>query len=520
MRILTVAEMRTAEARADAAGHTFAEMMELAGRGAAEALLARLEDPGRQAVLVLAGAGNNGGDGLVCAHYLRNAGASVAVYLTRPADATDPKVERLRERAMLLADAEHDPDGRLLQRLLDQAGVVVDALVGTGARMPLGGRPAELLTALNQRLARTDDRPFVMAVDCPSGLECDTGQCDPLMVTPDLTVTFAAPKRGFFAFPAPDRLGELVVADIGLGPHLPEEAPALLDLEAAQPLLPERPRDAHKGTFGRALVIAGSRNYIGAPVLAAEAAYRVGAGLVEIATPAGIWPTLAGLLPEAIGLPLPEFDGALGPDAAARLAPTLLKASAVLMGPGLGASPVTAACVAGWLESVAGQSRLEGRIVVDADGLRHLAAAPDWQRRLPAGAVLTPHPGEFAAVTGLSTAAIGADRVGAAQQFARASGHVVVLKGAFTVIADPGGATTVLPFANPALARAGTGDVLSGLIVGLLAQGLDGYAAAKAAGWLHGRAAELAVAQLGTATSVLARNVLAAIPAAISELGR
>lgn len=518
MNILTVAEMREAEARADAAGHSYAAMMEQAGRGAAEAWLARCDDPTGQAILILAGGGNNGGDGLVCAHYLSNAGASVAVYATRAPDATDPKVKRLRDKGLLIADAEQDPDRRVLKRLLAQAGVVVDALVGTGARLPLAGTPASLLAALAARVAVSATRPYVLAIDCPSGLECDTGHCDPALVPADLTVTFAAPKRGFYAFPAREHLGDVVVVDIGLASYIGAATLAEMDAVTARALIPVRARDAHKGTFGRALTIAGCRSYVGAAALAAESAYRVGAGLVEVAPPAGLWPMLAGLVPEAIGLPLQEVDGAIAVEAVAQLGFALDKASAVLLGPGLGAAPVTARFVRGLVDALATRGR--GGLIVDADGLRHLSEIGGWAAKLPPGAVLTPHPGEFAALTGLSTVEIQADRVGVAQRLAADSGHVVLLKGAFTVIAAPEGPTTLLPFATPALARAGSGDVLSGLIVGLLAQGLDGYAAARAAGWLHGRAAEIATERLGTTSSVLARDVIAAVPAALAELAR
>ncbi|MBL8093626.1 MAG: NAD(P)H-hydrate dehydratase [Anaerolineales bacterium] len=520
MKILTVAEMRAAESAADSAGNGYAEMMERAGRGAAEALLARLEDPGAHKIVVLAGSGNNGGDGLVCAHYLSNAGASVAVYLTRQPDEADPKVQRLRTKAMLVADAERDGDGRVLARLLGSATVVVDALVGTGARLPLAGGPAAVLDAMQEQLAVGGERPFVMAIDCPSGLECDNGACDARLTPADLTVTFAAPKRGFFGFPANDRLGELVVVDIGLDPYLPVAAPEVMDAERAAALLPERPRQAHKGTFGRALVIAGSRAYVGAAALAAEAAYRAGTGLVEVAPPESLWAVLAPQIPEAIWLPLDERDGGLAPGAAEQVSDALDKASAVLFGPGLGQAGTTQAFVARLLSKLAGRPGLVGRVLVDADGLRHLARVADWAERLSPGAVLTPHPGEFRALTGRSASEIQSDRIGSAQRQAQLWGHVVLLKGAFTVIAAPDGRTTVLPFAEPALARAGTGDVLSGLITGLLAQGLTGYDAACAAGWLHGRAAQLAANHLGTAASVLARDVLAAVPEALSEVKR
>lgn len=519
-RIVTVEQMRAAEAAADASGYRYSEMMETAGRAVAEAVLARLEEPDRHKVVILAGSGNNGGDGLVCAHYLRNAGMAVAVYLTRTPPADDPKVSRLKERAVLVADADQDPEGIVLSRLLGSATVIIDALVGTGARLPLSARPAQVLGALHDRLSRPDARPMIVAVDCPSGMECDTGACDPLLVAADLTVTFAAWKRSFLAFPAHTSLGELVVADIGLGSFVSQQAPLMMSAASAAEILPIRPRDAHKGTFGRALVVAGSRAFVGAAALAGEAAYRVGAGLVELSTPAEVWPILAGLVPEAIGLPLPSDEGALDGRALGPLRDASSRATATLVGPGLGSSSGVHALLAGCLEAETGLAWAPGRVVIDAEGLRAVATVADWPRKLPASSVLTPHPGEFSALTGLSTREIQADRIGAVERAARTWGHVVLLKGAFTVMGSPDGALRVLPFAEPALARAGTGDVLSGLIVGLLAQGIAPFEAACAAGWLHGRAAELAVKRLGTATSVVARDVVAAMPAVLGELGR
>jgi len=271
-RIVTVEQMRAAEAAADAAGHSYAAMMEVAGRGTAETILAQLEEPDRHNVVILAGSGNNGGDGLVCAHYLRNAGMAVAVYLTRTPTADDFNVRRLKERALLVADADQDPEGAVLRRLLDSATVIVDAIVGTGARLPLGEVPARVLGALRGRLEGAGPRPLVVAVDCPSGLNCDTGACDVLMPHADLTVTFGALKRGCLAFPAKMALGETKVLDIGLDPFFSAQAPSLVSPGSVAASLPSRPRDAHKGTFGRALVVAGSRPFVGAAALAAESA--------------------------------------------------------------------------------------------------------------------------------------------------------------------------------------------------------------------------------------------------------
>lgn len=533
-RIYTIAEMQALEAAADRAGVSYAQLMENAGRAVAEALLARLDDPAAHKFLILCGSGNNGGDGLVAAHYLANAGARVTVYCARPPDASDSKLQRLRAQTIFLADADHDQRGRVLENLLASATVVVDALFGTGARFPLAGAGAEVLRAAGAALRARTPRPLVVAVDVPSGLDSDTGALDSLTIPADLTVTFAGAKRGHFAFPGADALGELVIADIGVPADVPEtQAGAELITGArARALLPRRPRDAHKGTFGRALVAAGSRSYVGAAYLAAAAAYRVGAGLVTLAVPEPLYPILAGRLPEATWLPLPEEGGALAGAGADALGEAARQATALLIGPGLG----TAAVTGHLLERVLGggqrrpmgfgvrAARLDAAgpaalppLVVDADGLRLAAQWEQWPHRLPANTILTPHPVEMTALTGLDKAAVQADRLGVAGRYAREWGHVVVLKGAFTVIAAPDGRAAVLPFATPALARAGTGDVLAGAIVGLLAQGLAPYEAAVAAGYFHGRAGELAAEGLGTPASVLATDVLAGLIPALAE---
>jgi NAD(P)H-hydrate epimerase len=534
-RVFTVAEMRALEAAADRAGVSYALMMENAGRAVAEALLAHLDDLAAHKFLVVCGSGNNGGDGLVAAHYLSNAGARVTVYCVRSPDEADPKVQRLRAKSILLADAQNDQRSRVLHNLLLSATVVVDAIFGTGARFPLGGASADLLREVQAALDLRRPRPFVVAVDCPSGLDCDTGALDPLTIPADLTVTLAGAKRGHFAFPGADVLGELVIADIGIAADLPEAQAGveLVTPERVRGLLPARPRDAHKGTFGRALVAAGSVSYTGAAYLAGAAAYRAGAGLVTLAIPAPLHPILAGQLPEATWVVLPEHAGAIGADAAEVLAPALGQATAVLVGPGLGSEADTGEFLERLLSGGAARRRLGfGQsapapateagtlppLVVDADGLRLLARLDGWPRRLPPNCVLTPHPGEMAALTGTHKEALQTDRLGAALRYAHDWGQVVVLKGAFTVIAAPDGRAALLPFATAALARAGTGDVLAGAIVGLLAQGLAPYEAALAAGYLHGRAGELAARALGQTASVLAGDVLEGLIEALAEM--
>ncbi len=597
MRILTVEQMRQVEAAADAGGHSYAEMMERAGRAVAQAwirqahhrrirqahhrLLAR-QDLENQPVLVLVGPGNNGGDGLVAARYLAEAGAEVACYLLKPRDQDDPNLQAAYECGVLVAGATQDLDStgslqadwHILREWVAKAAVIIDALLGTGVHLPLRGTVATLLTVVREGLearraagaaARVftapacpvapDFFPLVLAVDGPSGLDYDTGDLAPEALRADLTVTFAFPKRGHFLFPGASACGELLVADIGVTPELPEAELGAPTLEVATPqkvgaLLPERPLDAHKGTFGKALLVVGSINYTGAAYLAASGATRVGTGLVTLAVPGAIHDALAAKISEATFLILPEVMGIVSPDAVDLLTEkcgfgkltTGGDYQAMLLGSGLTGEKEAVEFVHALLQAerspkrkghmgfqtgdvssqaTAGQDEKRGfpPLVVDADGLNALAALEDeaWWEWLPAPSVLTPHPGEMARLMGAETKAVQADRLGTARTMASKWGHVVVLKGAHTVVAEPGGRTVIIPFATPALATAGSGDVLSGAIVGLLAQGLAPFDAAVAGAYLHGLAGKWAGEEVGLAGTV-ASDLLTRLPRALQVL--
>lgn len=547
MKVVTVEQMRAIEAASDAAGHTYAAMMERAGQAVAQALLARVAAKGSR-VLVLAGPGNNGGDGLVAARHLAEAGAEVACYLTRPRDAKkDENFRQLQALKVFCTTAEDDQKGHALRRLAAGADVLVDALLGTGTSLPVTGTVAAVLKAVGQVVKRRDQtappglvpvggipqrpehpRPLVVAVDGPSGLEFDTGALDAAALKADLTVTFAYPKRGHFRFPGAAALGDLVVADIGTDPTLAAD----VDLEVVTPQmvrswLPPRPPDAHKGTFGRAMIVAGSSNYTGAARLAGAAAVRSGAGLVTVALPAPIHSAVAAGLPEATYVLLPHELGVIARPADEILAKQIEGYDALLLGPGLGRERETVEFVRALLtggterpqvgflgtEEQPAQPAALLPLVVDADGLNILAGMRDWPRRLPSDTVLTPHPGEMARLMSSTVAEVQSDRVRAAQEQARAWGHVVVLKGAFTVVAAPDGRTALEPFANAGLATGGTGDVLAGIIVALRAQGLSPFEAAAAGGYLHGLTGELARARLGTA-GMAAGDLVGEIPEA------
>ena len=538
MKLVTVAQMREIEKEADANGLTYAEMMENAGHGLAEIVneVAFIDD--WEEVLGLVGPGNNGGDTLVALTHLVESGWHSRAYVVKRKK-KDELVARFIEAGGEVTFADTDKDLSALDMCFESADILLDGLLGTGIKLPL---KAEIASVLEQSLfimAELEEPPYIIAVDCPSGVDCDSGEAALECLPADLTVTMAAVKRGLLKLPAFEFVGDLALVDIGLPDDLAsfyDLKTEVADLDLVAGLLPERDLDSHKGTFGTALIVAGSINYTGAAYLAGAAAYRSGAGLVTMAVPSPLHGVLAGQLPEATWVLLPHEMGNIAGNALSALTKSLESASALLVGPGLGLEAKTREFLEGLLTGKSNAKKQTSQIgfvrqeanedasitlppmVVDADGLKLLAKISDWHKLLSPLSVLTPHPGEMAALTGLSKDEIQNDRETIAAKFAREWGHVVVLKGAFTVIASPDGQMTVIPVASPALARAGTGDVLAGLIVGLRAQGLDAYDAAVAGAYIHAEAGLIAAEDLGTTACVLASDVLNSIVDVMSEL--
>ena len=517
MKIVTANQMTALEQSAERHGVSTDTLMENAGLAVAEVSRDLMGGAAGKRVLVLVGPGNNGADGLVTGRHLARWGAGVTAYVVRGRPNPDPKMDLALGYGLTVADAANDTNLATLDRLLSRSELVVDAILGTGRSRPLTGIVGDVIAQLNDA-ARNSRRPIIVAMDLPTGLNCDTGEVDPACPQVDVTVALGRPKVGLLTFPGAERAGRLEVAGIGLPPDLPEEQGILLELltpEWVRERLPERPSNSHKGTFGHALVVAGSRNYVGAAYLSSQASVRTGAGLTTLATARNVYPIAAGKLTEVIHLPLPE-DGAgmIHSEAARLLRPGISRYNALLVGCGLGWSPGTE----GLLEAlVLGGPPLPVPVVVDADGLNSLSSIADWQSKLRSPAVLTPHPGEMATLTGMSTAEVQRDRAGIAREWSHRWNATVVLKGALTVIAGPGGLVQVAPFANPGMASAGTGDVLSGIITGLLAQGLGTADAACCGVYLHGLAGEAVTRKLGNAGS-LASDLLEQIPATICRL--
>lgn len=613
MKLVSVEEMRRIEQLTDESGQSYAAMMDKAGEWVAGVAQSLHYPQAIARALVLVGPGNNGGDGLVAAHYLREAECDVTIYVWKRDPKGDRNFSRLkrRKRGVTILWADNDPDFTNLRREVRQTSLIVDALLGTGVARPLGGKLAELLGVVKEELEAInvsapepepsrqdaprapllevlggapdtkagqkdldlsslipglptalggerhrggtedlfpwyldpdlwddlDDEPEmfedgvlaslleswplvpVLAVDCPTGLNCDTGALDPAAIPATVTVTFAYPKWGQLEYPGAGACGVLLVADIGVPPDLDKDLPVeLVERSEVRAWLPARPRDANKGTFGKAMIAAGSLLYTGAAALSASAAAHSGAGLVTLAVSRELQPILAGSLLEITWLPLPGDDGVHSAKGAARLLQGLEGYDALLVGPGL----TTEEGARDFLDALLGRDGLEantwqGRTVFDADALNLLASRPDWHKSLPAQSILTPHPGEMSRLTGLSIAEINGSRIATARRFAAEWGHVVLLKGAYTVVAHPDGRAAVLPFADPALAKAGSGDVLSGAIVAMVAQGLDPFKAAVVAGFVHGFAGMLAGVAKGAA-GVTARELLETLPRALHEI--
>ncbi len=545
MKIFTVDQMIAAEKEADAHGQSYAAMMEQAGRGGAEAIMARYDVPDKR-ILVLVGPGNNGGDGLVAGRYLAQAGAKVVFYLYKERTAVDdPNFAQIQELDLPVLVAEHDQRYRVLRLRLNGCDMVLDALLGTGVTRPIEGELAQLLrqvrAGLDERaqimaeeagIVDADEsglttitavfspspaeppRPQVIAVDCPSGLNCDTGDLDPLTLAADLTVTFGGPKQGHFLFPGAGACGQLVTADIGLNPRHASVKQVRLRVALREKIaakMPDRPLDGHKGTFGRVLIVAGSSQYRGAALLSGRGALRAGAGLVAIATPEVVRHTAVSTLPEAT-YPALSATELLDDTAVDELRPTLPHYKAVLIGPGLDKADTF------FLNFLHALNQLDNPppLVIDADGLNILAQQANWPALLPPHTILTPHPAELARLLDQPLAEVlAANRLTLALDCAARWDCVLVSKSAYTAVAAPhpkhGSVGTVIPVAAPVLGTAGSGDVLAGVITALLGQGVAAYDAAVMGAFWHGRVGAYLTAKIGS-SGVLASEIADALP--------
>ncbi len=526
LKVVTAAQMTALEQESERQGTSTDTLMENAGLAVAQYARERLGSVAGANVVVLVGPGNNGADGLVVARNLRRWGAEVTACLLTGRPDPDPKADLARSYGVSVLALGEDAVLDIFDGLLARSRLVMDAILGTGRSRPLQGLVREVLL----RLAASRERsrlPLLLALDLPTGLNSDTGAVDDATPVMDATLALGFPKAGLLAFPGAERVGELVTLDIGLPGGVGQDyiSLELLTADWVGSQMPPRPLDSHKGTYGHLLVVAGSRNFVGAACLVARAAHRAGAGLVTLATPESIYPIVASQLTETIHMPLPEdADGRVRPDAAQVIHDGLTRYDALAVGSGLGQSESTLAFIEGLL--------LDGPAstipaLVDADGLNNLARLPGWWQRRSGPLVLTPHPGEMATLTGLSTPEVQRDRVSVARHWAAHWHAVVVLKGAFTAVAEPSvpstngeqneGMVRLSPFANPGLASGGTGDVLTGIVGSLLAQGMNPFDAASCGVYLHGQAAKTITSGQGP-TGLLASEVAEALPQTIDSL--
>jgi ADP-dependent NAD(P)H-hydrate dehydratase / NAD(P)H-hydrate epimerase len=536
MKLVTVAEMRAIEREADAQGITYSKMMETAGLGLAEVIQSLDLFEEDHHILGLVGSGNNGGDTLVALAALAEIGWHAVAYLVRSRDDQDPLLENLRATGGGIISTDADPDFENLDKELSEANLILDGVLGTGIKLPLNEDVARVL----KRVQEYEPNPQVIAVDCPSGMDADTGEIASETIPADVTVCMGAVKAGMLKFPAFSYLGELELVGLGLPENLTtwtQIQSEVITPEWVSRVIPPRPLDAHKGTFGTAMIVAGSINFTGAAYLAGKAAYRIGTGLVRMAVPGPLHGILAGQIPEATWLILPHQMGVIGANASDVLLKNLEKVSAMLVGSGLGLEDTTEEFLRrillgkqshksrsnfGFVGAEKAQEEQHMAelppMVIDADGIKLLAKITDWQNGFQNTVVLTPHPGEMAILCGKPIDEIQQNRLLVAKSYAMEWKHVVVLKGAVTVVAAPDGRVGVIPIATPALAKAGTGDVLAGIITGLRAQGVPAYEAACAGVWIHGRAGLIAEEKVGHSASVLASDVLESIAEVLQEI--
>ncbi|MDP6050204.1 MAG: NAD(P)H-hydrate dehydratase [SAR202 cluster bacterium] len=516
MKIVTAQQMREIENRCFATGISSDELMESAGKAVARCAFDHVRNSTQSSVGVLVGPGNNGGDSLIAAKYLYQWGAEVNVFICGERSLNDEKLVSLSQKNLAIYDTNINTGAEKLRELLPEMNVVVDGIFGLGFNRPIGDIISASINAVNNEKNRRHNL-IVISVDVPSGLNSDTGSIDINCIYDDVTCSLGRHKLGFYRFPGAKYVGKVEVNEIGILSEFDGcEMPELMTHSWAERILPPRPLDAHKGDFGRILIIGGSKNYIGAPSLAAIGALRVGAGLVTVAVPEGIFNSVAVNNLEPTYVTLPEITaGVLSPEACNILIEEIPKHSVVVIGCGLGLGIETQ----NMLESILYDTENLPPVVVDADGLNLLSrySGGEWSERFKSPAIVTPHPGEMRRLWGKEDVMSNEDRLIQSRMAARLWNKTVVLKGPFTITASAEGYAMVSPFANPSLATAGTGDVLSGVIAGFLAQGLSLMDAGSLGVYVHGLAGSRLKDGLGDA-GTLAGDLLPILPRVIKEI--
>jgi NAD(P)H-hydrate epimerase len=513
MKVVTSKQMRELDRIAiEDMGIPGTTLMENAGIAVVRTIEKFFPEDCRGPFAIFCGKGNNGGDGFVAARHLYNRGVKTKTYLfTGVQELKGDALVNFKIIEKMGLDIREIKDISALETdsFLTEASVIIDALLGTG----LAHAPQGLLKDAIEAINRLDK--ITVAVDLPSGIMADSGLVAGAAVRADLTVTFALPKFCFFLFPAAHYSGRLVTADISIPRNLLEKSDFKIELverEILAEVLRPRPLDAHKGSYGHVFILAGSPGKTGAAAMAATSTMRAGAGLVTLGVPKSLNPILEVKLDEAMTLPLPETDETtLGYNGWEKILEFSQGKTVMAIGPGLGTHPETVKLVQKALSS------LDLPLVVDADGINALQDNPEIIKKAKGPVVLTPHPGELARLLGISTQELLANRLEIAQGTAQKWGVYLVLKGAYSLMASPGGEVFINPTGNPGMASGGTGDILTGMIAGFIAQKYDIMSAVKLGVYLHGLSGDLAAEALGE-EYINATDLLKFLPEAFAVL--
>ncbi len=513
MKLVTSEEMRRIDKKAiEEIGIPSIVLMENAGLKVADAIERKYGPLKGKYVYIFAGSGNNGGDGMVVARHLFNQKVKAKIFLL----AEKKNIEGDAATNLAITEKMGIPMREItspafmesLEKELAKADIVVDALLGTGAKGAPRGLMKKVIDLINKHSKNT------VAVDIPTGVDADRGEVRGEAIKAEYTVSLAYPKRGLYLYPGMDYAGEIEIADIGIPTGLEEDKinSELLTLSGISKKLFFRKPSSHKGSFGHLLVIAGSPGMTGAASLTALSALRVGTGLVTLGIPEDLNPILETKLTEVMTLPLPQSkDKTLCREGFEKIKDFSQKCKAMAIGPGISSTKQTKELISTIID------QLDIPLVIDADGINVLAGELSLLKKYKASLIITPHPGEMSRLVGASVEKIQRDRIGFTIALATSIGAIVVLKGARTVIASKEGNSWVNLTGNPGMATGGSGDILTGIIGGLLTQKLSSLEAAKTGVYLHGYAADLAAQKKGE-ISLIASDTLETIPEAIRRI--
>ncbi len=514
MKVLNASQMREIDRiTIEEIGIPGPVLMENAGRQIFQVIARKFPDFTKKKFVIVCGKGNNGGDGLVVARHLFNHGCKPRIFLLALKNEVKGdaalNLRIAQNMGLTIEEVNEEKDWASLSQALSEATVVIDAIFGTGLEKPAEGKYARAIEIINQ------SRAFKIAVDIPSGLSSDAPHLIGPAVKADLTVTLGAPKIAHVLPPAEEFVGEVVVADISLPRFLFTDEKHKVEWLSKEKILDffkPRKRDTHKGTYGHLLILAGSTGKTGAAIMAARAALKSGAGLVTVATPKSCLPIIARSTMEFMTEPLPETEeGTISLQALPRLRELIKGKDALLVGPGLSTHPQTCELVSSLLPEI------KLPCLIDADGLNILARFPDILKKLPPICLLTPHPGEFSRLIGLSVSEILIRRLELAQDFSQRYGLFLILKGHRSIISSPDGFVFINPTGNPGMASGGSGDVLSGLAASFLMQFNEPFLAAAAATYIHGLSGDIAREKVGE-RPLVAGDLIRFLPSAIKKV--